>query len=135
MTVCIWSNKHKFTEIITLYFFTLSRRNNIHTQEWRGRFPGIAGKVGNHGNDEKFYGSHKIIRSHQGQNSAESWCRGFLVLESRCRGFLVLEYRCRGTCASTASFSFSLNLLCHIINVNMWVVNYANYFVSHKLVF
>ena len=65
----------------------------------------------------------------------ESRCRGFLVLESRCHGFLVLESRCRGICASTASFSFSLNLLCHIINVNMWVVNYANYFVSHKLVF
>ena len=64
-----------------------------------------------------------------------SRCRGFLVLESWCRGFLVLEPRCRSICASTASFSFSLNLLCHIINVNMWVVNYANYFVSHKLVF
>ena len=30
-------------------------------------------------------------------------------------------------CASTASFLFLLNLLCHIINVDMWVVNYANY--------
>ena len=49
----------------------------------------------------------------------ESQCRGFLVLESRCRGFLVLESRCRGICASTASFSFSLNLLCHIINVKI----------------
>ena len=65
----------------------------------------------------------------------ESRCRGFLVLESQCCGFLVLEFRCRGICASTASFSFSLNLLCHIINVNVWTVNYANYFVSHKLVF
>ena len=65
----------------------------------------------------------------------ESRCRGFLALESRCRDFLVLESRCRGICASTASFSFSVNLLCHIINVNMWAVNYANYFVSHKLAF
>ena len=48
---------------------------------------------------------------------------------------LGLESRCRGICASTASFSFSINLLCHIINVDMWVVNCANYFVSHKLVF
>ena len=30
-----------------------------------------------------------------------------------------LESRCRGICASTALFSYSLNLLCHIINVNM----------------
>ena len=57
-----------------------------------------------------------------------SRCRGFLALESRCRGFLVLESRCRGICASTASFSFSLNLLCHIINVNMWVVNWCKLF-------
>ena len=42
---------------------------------------------------------------------------------SRCRGFLVLESRCRGICDSTASFSFSLNLLCHIINVDMCIVN------------
>ena len=68
--------------------------------------------------------SHAIrIRGHKGQNSTETWCRGFLVLESRCcgflssekmpwndvspcrdvlvpeslcRGFLVLESRCRG---------------------------------------
>ena len=31
-------------------------------------------------------------------------------------------------CASTGSFSFSLNLLCHIINVNMWVVNWCKLF-------
>ena len=59
------------------------------------------------------------IRGHKGQNSAETRCRDFLVLESRCRGFsalecrcrgfLVLEARCRGRCASTASFLFSLN--------------------------
>ena len=71
----------------------------------------------------------QTIRWHKGQNSAETRCRGFLALESRCRGFsalespgrgfLVLESRCRGICASTASFSFSLNLLCHIINVDM----------------
>ena len=53
----------------------------------------------------------------------ESRCRGFLVLESRCRGFLVLESQCRGICASTASFSFSLNQLCHIINVDICIVN------------
>ena len=46
----------------------------------------------------------------------ESRCQGFFVLESRCRGFLVLESQCRGKCASTTSFSFSLNLLCDIIN-------------------
>ena len=79
-----------------------------------------------------------FIRGHEGQNSTETRCRGFLVLESRCRGFsvleshvvafrllkkclgfLVLESRCRGICVSTASFSFSLNLLCHIINIHI----------------
>ena len=45
--------------------------------------------------------------------------RGLIVSVSRCRGFLVLESRCRGICASAASFSFSLNLLCYIINVDM----------------
>ena len=39
------------------------------------------------------------------------------------RGFLVLESRCCGICASTTSFSFLLNLLCHISNVDMWFVN------------
>ena len=72
------------------------------------------------------------------KNVLESRCRGlivsisrfrvFLALESRCRGFLVLESHCRGICASTASFSFSLNLLCHIINVDMWVVNWCKLF-------
>ena len=62
-----------------------------------------------------------------------SWCRsvlvpqcrclGFLVLEPRCRGFLVLRSQCRGIFTSTASFSFSLNLSCHLINVDMLVVN------------
>ena len=102
--------------------------------------------------EAKIPGSHIVYeslpgrpRGHKGQNSTGTRCRGFLaleprcrvflVLESRCRGFLVLESRCRGICASTASFSFSLNLLCHIININMWIVDYANYFVSHKLVF
>ena len=89
----------------------------------------------------------------------QSRCRGFSALEPRCRGFLSSE-KCVGItmpwvdclrfsmswlfrlgilmsciCASTASFSFSLNLLCHRINVDMWVVNCANCFVSHKLVF
>ena len=59
------------------------------------------------------------IRRRKSQNAAETWCWGFLVLESWCRGLLVLESRCRGIYASTASFSFSLNLLCHIINVDM----------------
>ena len=40
------------------------------------------------------------IRGHKGQNSTETRCRGFLVLESRCRGFLVLESRCRGFLSS-----------------------------------
>ena len=34
------------------------------------------------------------------QNSAETRCRGFLVLESRCRGFSALESRCRGFLSS-----------------------------------
>ena len=93
------------------------------------------------------------IRGHKGQDSTgtrccgilvlESQCCGFLVLksrccglffsvsrchsvlvpESRCHGFLVLESWCCGICASTALFSFLLNLLYHIINVDMWVVN------------
>ena len=64
----------------------------------------------------------------------ESQCRAFLVLESWWPGFLVFRSQCRDICASTASLLFSLNLLCHRINVDMWVIN-ANYFVSHKLVF
>ena len=48
-----------------------------------------------------------------------SWCHGVLVPKYRCRGFLVLEFRYRDICASTASFSFSLNPFCHIINVDM----------------
>ena len=40
------------------------------------------------------------IRGHKGQNSAETRCRGFLVLESRCRGFSALESRCRGFLSS-----------------------------------
>ena len=63
----------------------------------------------------------------------ESQCRAFLVLESWWPGFLVFRSQCRDICASTASLLFSLNLLCHRINVDMWVIN-ANYFVSHKLV-
>ena len=64
----------------------------------------------------------------------ESQCRAFLVLESWWPGFLDFRSQCRDICASTASFLFSLNLLCYRINVDMWVIN-ANYFVSHKLVF
>ena len=37
---------------------------------------------------------------HIGQNSTETRCRGFLVLESRCRGFSVLEFRCRSFLSS-----------------------------------
>ena len=40
------------------------------------------------------------IRGHKGQNSTETRCRGFLVLESRCCGFSVLESRCRGLSSS-----------------------------------
>ena len=36
------------------------------------------------------------IWEHKGQNSTETRCCGFLVLESRCRGFSVLESRCSG---------------------------------------
>ena len=62
------------------------------------------------------------------KNVLESRCRGLIVSISQCRGFLVLESGCRGICASTASFSFSLNLLYHIINVDMWVVNWCKLF-------
>ena len=48
-----------------------------------------------------------------------SGCRGVLVAESPSRSFLVLESQCRSICASTVSFSFSLNLLCHIIHVDI----------------
>ena len=34
-------------------------------------------------------------QGHNGQNSGETRCRGFLVLKSRCHGFSVLEYWCR----------------------------------------
>ena len=40
------------------------------------------------------------IRGHMGQNSTETRCRGFLVLESRCHGFSVLESPCRGFSSS-----------------------------------
>ena len=40
------------------------------------------------------------IRGHKGQNSTETRCRDFLVLESRCRGFSALESRCRGFLSS-----------------------------------
>ena len=64
----------------------------------------------------------------RGFSALESQCRGFLVLESWCRGFLVLESRCHRICASTALFSFLQNLLCHIIEVDMWVVNWCKLF-------
>ena len=68
------------------------------------------------------------IRGHKSQNAGGTWCWGFLVLEYRCRGLLALGCRCRGIYVSTASFSFSLNLLCHIINVDVWVVNWCKLF-------
>ena len=102
--------------------------------------------TGNNGtrNNSGIAGTPRNIREHKGQNSTGTRCRGFLVLEFRCRGFSVMESWCRsflssekmswnldvvGICASTAPFPFSLNLLCYIINVDMSVVNYANYFV------
>ena len=75
-----------------------------------------------------FHGLDLDIRGHKSQNAAGTWCWGFLVLKSPCRGLLVLESQCRGIYASTASFSFSLNLLCHIINVDMWVANWCKLF-------
>ena len=39
------------------------------------------------------WGIDRNIRGYNGQNSTESLCCGFLVLESRCRGFSVLEFR------------------------------------------
>ena len=64
-------------------------------------------------------------------SASPSWCFSrqiwmlwfFLGFYSPFRGFLVLESRCCGICASTTSFSFLLNLLCHISNVDMWFVN------------
>ena len=58
-----------------------------------------------------------------------SWCRGVLVPKSWCRGFSVLEPQYRGKCPSTASFSFSLNLLCYTINVDRLLID-GSYFVS-----
>ena len=37
------------------------------------------------------------IRGHTGENSAETWCRGLLVLKSWCHGFSVLESQCRSS--------------------------------------
>ena len=58
----------------------------------------------------------------------ECWCYGFLVLESWCRRFLSWNPIYCGICASTSSFSFSLNLLCHVINVDIRVVNWWKLF-------
>ena len=44
--------------------------------------------------------SYQCIRGDTGQNSAETQCRGFLVLESPCVSFSVLESRCRGFLSS-----------------------------------
>ena len=50
------------------------------------------------------------VRGYNGQNSAETLCCGFLVLESQCCGFLVLESWCCGFsvleswCHGTLSF-------------------------------
>ena len=38
----------------------------------------------------------KLIRGHKSQNSSETQCPGFLILESQYRGFSVFESRCRG---------------------------------------
>ena len=57
-----------------------------------------------------------------------------IVSVFRCRGFLALESRFRGICASTASLSFSLNLLYHKLTWTCELLIDANYFVSHKLV-
>ena len=35
--------------------------NIFFLTEWPSRFPGIAGNAGNHGNDEKIHGSHKML--------------------------------------------------------------------------
>ena len=40
------------------------------------------------------------IRGYKGQNSTETPCRGFLVLESRCHGCSVLESRCHSFLSS-----------------------------------
>ena len=42
------------------------------------------------------------IRGHNGQNSTETGCRGFLVLESLCRGFSALESECHGLIVSVS---------------------------------
>ena len=43
----------------------------------------------------------------------------FFCQEYKFAYLLYWESRCRGICASTASFLFSLNLLCYITNVNI----------------
>ena len=40
------------------------------------------------------------IRGYKGQNSTETGCHGFLVLESRCCGFAALESLCCGFLSS-----------------------------------
>ena len=40
------------------------------------------------------------IRGHKGENSTETGCHGFLVLESRCLGFSSLESLCSGFLSS-----------------------------------
>ena len=62
------------------------------------------------------------ISRYHGVLVPESRCHGFFILLSRCCGFLVLRSRSH-IYASTASFLFSLNLWCHIIDVHMWDVN------------
>ena len=60
-----------------------------------------------------------------------SRCCGFLASESQCRSLLVLESQCFGIWASMASFSFSLNLLCHKLTSTCELLIDPNYFVSH----
>ena len=53
------------------------------------------------------WGTDRNIRGYNGQNSAETQCRGFWVLESGCHGFSVLESRC----IETSSFCRILTLM------------------------
>ena len=48
-------------EQIILFYLEISCKIKSHKNYWQGRFPGITGNAGNHGNDGKFHEGHKIL--------------------------------------------------------------------------
>ena len=88
------------------------------------------------------------IRGHKDQNSAETRCRGFLVLESRCRGFSTLESRSVAFCllkkylGITMSWvnclRFSMSRLCGLRILMSWLfglgISMSWYMCIHGLV-